>query len=37
MLAKALKLMDIRLADHIVVADTDWVSMYDSGMIREIY
>ena len=29
---KALKLMDIQLCDHIVVADNDYVSMLDSGM-----
>lgn len=29
---KALKLMDIQLCDHIIVADYDYVSMLDSGM-----
>jgi len=31
---KALKLMDIQLCDHIVVADGDFVSMLDSGMFE---
>ena len=32
---KALKLMDIQLCDHIVVADNDYVSMLDSGMFSD--
>lgn len=32
---KALKLMDIQLCDHIVVADGDYVSMLDSGMFAD--
>ncbi len=31
----ALKLMDIQLCDHIVVADGDFVSMLDSGMFED--
>ena len=31
----ALKLMDIQLCDHIVVADNDYVSMLDSGMFAD--
>lgn len=31
----ALKLMDIQLCDHIVVADSDYVSMLDSGMFAD--
>lgn len=33
-LFRALKLMDIQLCDHIVVADGDFVSMLDSGMFE---
>lgn len=32
---KALKLMDIQLCDHIVVADMDYVSMLDSGVFAD--
>ena len=35
-LAKALKLLDVTLADHLVIADGDWVSMADSGMLDNI-
>jgi len=31
-LAKALKTVDIQLVDHIVVADDEFVSLYQSGM-----
>ena len=35
-LARALKLLDVTLADHLVFADGDWVSMADSGMLDNI-
>ena len=35
--AAALSTVDVVLADHIVVADNDYVSMKDSGMLSSIY
>ncbi len=34
---KALAMVGIELLDHIVVADGDYVSMMDSGMLKNIY
>lgn len=34
-IAQALQMVNIRLADHIVIADNDFVSMADSGLLSE--
>lgn len=35
-IAKALKAVDVELLDHIVVADDDFVSMLDSGLLERV-
>ena len=34
---RALRLIDVVLIDHIIVADDDYVSLKDSGFMDEMY